>query len=104
MNGKYYWFAYPTKTKEYREQRHASHVDVHRLRDPAMILALGTACQRKGLGFGGIITNIPNDYFNPAEEEIYRSSPTFTSADVVVLPTRPPVTYSPSDRIPSITP
>ena len=104
MSGKYYWFAYPTKGKEFRERNYASHLDIHRLRDPVMMLTLAGVVQGCGLVFGGVITNIRSVDLNREKETIAPKSPVLTAADVVILPTRPPLTYKASDRIPSVAP
>lgn len=104
MAGKYFWFAYPTKGKEFREQRFASHLDIHRLRDPAMMLTLSEPLQRRGKTFGGIITNIPASDLDSCKETITPKLPRLTADDVLVLPTRPPLSYSAADRIPSVIP
>jgi len=87
-NKRFFFFSYPTAPKTWRNRGRFSRLDTHRVRDGTMVLDLCPTLCAQGYSYGGTVPNPP-----PASKVFPRqqSEFEFTSSDLLVLPTRPPL-------------
>ncbi len=89
-NGRYYWFSYQAPARNLRRKQY-----LHLIRDGAAFAELVPVLMSMGYGYGGLVLNFPSRQ-SLATQEI--DIPALTPADLLVLPTRPPLSDEEEDE------
>ncbi len=88
--GRYFWFSYQAPARSLRRKQY-----LHLIRDGAAFAELVPVLISMGYGYGGLVLNFPSRP-SLATQEI--DIPALTRADLLVLPTRPPLSDEQEDE------
>ena len=83
LKGRYFWFSYQAPARARRGQQY-----IHLIRDGAAFAELAPVLLSMGYSYGGLLLNYPSSE-SPATQSV--NIPVLTPADLLVLPTRPPL-------------
>ncbi len=90
QNGSYFWFSYQAPERSLRRQPY-----IHLIRDGAAFAELAAVLGSMGYGYGGLLLNFPSrQSFGRQAADI----PALTPNDLLVLPTRPPISDEEEDE------
>ena len=83
QKGRYFWFSYQAPARALRRPQ-----DIHLIRDGAAFAELAPVLMSMGYGYGGLLLNYPS---SQSLGTLPVDIPALTPADLLVLPTRPPI-------------
>lgn len=88
----YHYFAFygPAKATTKSDVRG----DFHRFRDPYVLLNLGSVLRSAGFEYGTIVANVPQDMQTKGCKQLDFAEPSLGDTDLLVLPTRSPLSES----------
>ena len=89
-NGCYFWFSYQAPARALRR-----HPYIHLIRDGAAFAELAAVLASMGYGYGGLLLNFPSHQSFGTQ---FADIPALTPADLLVLPTRPPISDEEEDE------
>src|SRR5262245_23984329 len=95
---RYHYFTYyaPAKATTRTDPRG----DFHRFRDPYVLLNLGEVLKTARFEFGIIIANVPKDMQQTGEDRLVFAEPGLADTDLVIVPTRSPLSESDPEILP----